>query len=149
MQIAVIEYARHVLGYEDANSSEFDQNSKHKVIDLMETQKDVTQKGGTMRLGAYPCKIKEDLLLSKVYNGQKLIYERHRHRYEFSNAIRSELEANGLSVVGTSPDDTLVEAVSIEKNHFFLGVQYHPEFKSRPNKPSPVFYSFIKAAANK
>ena len=149
MQIAVIEYARHVLGYEDANSSEFDQNSQHKVIDLMETQKDVTQKGGTMRLGAYPCKIKEGLLLSKVYNGEKLIYERHRHRYEFSNAFRSELEANGLSVVGTSPDETLVEAVSIENNRFFLGVQYHPEFKSRPNKPSPVFYSFIKAAANK
>ena len=149
MQIAVIEYARNVLGYCDANSSEFDPDSKHKVIDLMETQKDVTQKGGTMRLGAYPCKIKDGLLLSKVYNGEKLIYERHRHRYEFSNVFRKELEDNGLSVVGTSPDDTLVEAVSIENNHFFLGVQYHPEFKSRPNRPSPVFYSFIKAAANR
>ena len=114
----------------------------------METQKDVKQKGGTMRLGAYPCKIKKGLLLSKVYDGEDIIQERHRHRYEFSNSFREVLEENGLSVVGTSPDETLVEAVSIEKNHFFLGVQYHPEFKSRPNRPSPVFYSFIKAAAN-
>ena len=149
MQIAVIEYARNVLGYTDANSSEFDPESKHKVIDLMETQKNIKKKGGTMRLGAYPCKIKEGLLLSRVYEGESLIQERHRHRYEFSNAFREELEAKGLSVVGTSPDETLVEAVSIEKNYFFLGVQYHPEFKSRPNRPSPVFYSFIKAAANR
>lgn len=149
MQIAVIEYARNVLGYKDANSSEFDPESKHKVIDLMETQKNIKKKGGTMRLGAYPCKIKEGLLLSRVYEGESLIQERHRHRYEFSNAFREELEAKGLSVVGTSPDETLVEAVSIEKNCFFLGVQYHPEFKSRPNRPSPVFYSFIKAAANR
>lgn len=149
MQIAVIEYARNVLGYADANSSEFAPESEHKVIDLMETQRGITKKGGTMRLGAYPCKIRKGLLLDKVYEGADVIQERHRHRYEFNNEYRDELEKAGLTVAGTSPDDLLVESVSIEKNRFFLGVQYHPEFKSRPNRPSPVFYGFIKAAAEK
>ena len=147
MQVAVIEFARNVLGMRNANSSEFLPDNDESVIDIMPDQRGV-KKGGTMRLGAYPCKTKENSLLRKLY-GEDMISERHRHRYEFSNAFREELEAKGLSVVGTSPDETLVEAVSIEKNRFFLGVQYHPEFKSRPNRPSPVFYSFIKAAANR
>ena len=143
MQIAAIEFARNVLGYKDANSNEFDSSSTHKIIDFMADQNDAIDKGGTMRLGGYPCKVKENSLLQKCYNKQ-LVSERHRHRYEFNNDYRNEFIENGMDIVGTSPDDRLVEAISYIKNDFFIGVQYHPEFKSRPNKAHPIFREFIK-----
>lgn len=145
MQIAVIEYARHVLGYDDANSSEFNPDSKHPVIDLMPDQKGVVPKGGTMRLGAYPCNIVKGSILEKAY-GTDFIEERHRHRYEFNNDFRSEFENNGMSIAGTSPDGRLVESVEIKGHEFYLGVQYHPEFKSRPNRPHPCFKAFVAAS---
>lgn len=146
MQIAVIEYARNVLGYKDANSREFVEDGEHCVIDLMEGQKGV-KKGGTMRLGKYPCKLKEGSVLHTAYD-EDLINERHRHRYEFNNAYRKEIEEKGLVISGTSPDDSLVEAIELPpKTHpFFIGVQFHPEFKSRPNKAQPIFVEFVKAA---
>jgi CTP synthase len=143
MQTAVIEYARDVLGYKDANSSEFDPNSKHCVIDLMPDQHGVKM-GGTMRLGAYPCKV-VGKLMKKAY-GKDEISERHRHRYEFNNDFREEIEKAGMKIAGTSPNGLLVEAVEIPANDFFLGVQFHPEFKSRPQSAHPVFREFIKAA---
>ncbi|MDE7208938.1 MAG: CTP synthase, partial [Clostridia bacterium] len=145
MQIAVIEYARNVLGYKDATSSEFDPEGKHCVIDLMPDQHGNIPKGGTMRLGAYPCKIAKDSLMQKAY-GQDLIQERHRHRYEFNNQYREELEKAGLRVTGTSPDNRLVEAVEVPANDFFIAVQYHPEFKSRPNRAHAIFREFVKAS---
>lgn len=147
MQIAVIEFARNVLGYEDANSREFDELSTHKVIDFMPGQNDDIDKGGTMRLGAYPCSIKEGSLLAKCY-GTNNISERHRHRYEFNNKYRDEYNEKGLEIVGTSPDGRLVEAVENVHNDFFVGVQYHPEFKSRPDRAHPLFTGFIKASLN-
>lgn len=148
MQICVIEFARNVLGFTDANSSEFNEASTHKVIDFMPDQNNEMNKGGTMRLGAYPCKIRSNSLLERCYN-ESLIMERHRHRYEFNNDFRDEIEAHGMMIAGTSPDGRLVEAVEIPQNRFFVGVQYHPEFKSRPNKAHPIFREFIKAAAYK
>ncbi len=145
MQIAVIEYARNVLGYKDATSSEFNPDSKHCVIDLMPDQHGNIPKGGTMRLGAYPCKIADGSLMQKAY-GQDLIQERHRHRYEFNNAYREELEKAGLRVTGVSPDNRLVEAVEVPANDFFIAVQYHPEFKSRPNRAHAIFREFVKAS---
>ncbi len=145
MQISVIEFARNVLGYEDANSNEFDEQSEHKVIDFMADQSDDIDKGGTMRLGAYPCVIKEGSLLESCYKAHE-ISERHRHRYEFNNRYREEVEDHGMRISGTSPDNTLVEAVEIPSNRFFIGVQYHPEFKSRPTKAHPLFREFIGAA---
>ena len=147
MQIATIEFARDVIGWADANSNEFDPNSKHKVIDFMSGQSDDIEKGGTMRLGAYPCTIKEGTLLENCY-GTKDISERHRHRYEFNNEYREDYEKNGMIIAGTSPDHKLVEAVEIPANDFYIGVQYHPEFKSRPNKAHPLFAGFVKAALN-
>ena len=149
MQIAVIEFARNVLGYADANSREFDENCKHPVIDLMSDQKGVI-KGGTMRLGKYPCKVKEGTILEAAYKNN-LIEERHRHRYEFNNDFRKEMEAAGLILSGTSPDDSLVEAVelSADKQNFHLGVQFHPEFKSRPNNAGPLFVKFVEACCKK
>ena len=144
MQICVIEYARHVLGYPDANSREFNENGNHLVIDLMPDQKGVI-KGGTMRLGAYPCKIKENTKLAACY-GETLIKERHRHRYEFNNEYKEELEKAGLTIGGTSPDERIVETVEITDRDFFVGVQFHPEFKSRPNKPHPLFVGFVSAS---
>ena len=148
MQIATIEFARDVLGYEDANSNEFDPKSQHKVIDFMKGQSDDIEKGGTMRLGAYPCVIKEGSLLEKCY-GRKEISERHRHRYEFNNDFREEYISHGMDIVGTSPDGKLVEAVEVPANDFYIGVQYHPEFKSRPNHAHPLFRGFIAAALQK
>jgi len=148
MQMAVVEFARDVLGLKDANSQEFDEKSKNQVIHIMETQKTVTKKGGTMRLGAYPCKIKKGTLAYKIY-GQELISERHRHRYEYNNDYKEVLEKNGLICSGTSPDGNLVEIVEIPKHKFFIAGQFHPEFKSRPDRPAPLFESFIKAAASK
>jgi len=145
MQMAVVEFARDVLGHKDANSAEFSQTTKNPVIHIMETQKGVTKKGGTMRLGAYPCKIKKGTLAYKIY-GEENISERHRHRYEFNNNYRQECESNGLILSGTSPDDTLVEIVELKNHPFFIAGQFHPEFKSRPDKPAPLFRAFIKAA---
>ena len=147
MQICVIEYARHVLGYPDANSREFNENGNHLVIDLMPDQKGVI-KGGTMRLGAYPCKIKENTKLAACY-GETLIKERHRHRYEFNNEYKEELEKAGLTIGGTSPDERIVETVEITDRDFFVGVQFHPEFKSRPNKPHPLFVGFVSASCKR
>lgn len=148
MQTAVIEYARNVLGYDDANSGEFAPDSKHKVIDLMLDQKNVEDMGGTMRLGAYPCVIKKGSMLEKSYNKPE-ISERHRHRYEFNNEFRESFEKGGMSITGTSPNGMLVEAVEIPQNRFYVGVQYHPEFKSRPNNAHPLFREFIKASCEK
>lgn len=144
MQVAVIEYARHVMGWQDANSGEFDAAASHAVIDLMPDQRG-KEKGGTMRLGSYPCHITPGTLLANIY-GKAEIAERHRHRYEFCNDYREELAAKGLVISGTSPNGELVEAVELAEHPFFVGVQYHPEFKSRPNKPHPLFERFVRAA---
>ena len=148
MQIAVMEYARGVLGFEDANSSEFAPDSSHRVIDLMPDQHGNLPKGGTMRLGAYPCNIIAGTMMEKAYRSAQ-ISERHRHRYEFNNEFREALTAAGLKIAGTSPDGRLVEAVEIPENDFFVGVQYHPEFKSRPNRAHPLFREFIAASLAK
>lgn len=147
MQCAVIEFARHVCGMADANSSEFNPNSTHPVIDLMPEQIDVEDLGGTMRLGLYPCKVYPDTLTSKAYNAE-LIYERHRHRYEFNNAFREKIVGKGLVLGGTLPNGCLVEIVELpESEHpWFLGAQFHPEFKSRPTNPHPLFREFVGAA---
>ncbi len=147
MQCAVIEFARHVCGMADANSSEFNPNSTHPVIDLMPEQLDVEDLGGTMRLGLYPCKVYPDTLTSKACNAE-LIYERHRHRYEFNNAFREEIVGKGLVLGGTLPNGRLVEIVELpESEHpWFLGAQFHPEFKSRPTNPHPLFREFVGAA---
>ncbi|MCR5293586.1 MAG: CTP synthase [Lachnospiraceae bacterium] len=145
MQVSVIEYARSVLGLSDANSREFDETSRNCVIDLMEEQMKVLLKGGTMRLGAYPCRVLPGSVLKKVY-GTPEISERHRHRFEYNNAYRERLEAAGLAVSGTSPDGTLVEAVEAPANRFHVGVQFHPEFKSRPDKAHPLFREFVREA---
>ena len=148
MQISVIEFARNVLGYQDANSNEFNESSTHKVIDFMPDQNDEMDKGGTMRLGAYPCVIKAGTLLEKCY-GENLIQERHRHRYEFNNEFRDEFEKAGMVISGTSPDSRLVEAVENPSCDFFVGVQYHPEFKSRPDRPHPLFREFVCTCVKK
>jgi len=145
MQIAVIEYARHVAGLENANSHEFDENSPHQVIHYMPDQSDNVDKGGTLRLGKYPCVLKPDTVIARYY-GATEISERHRHRYEFNNACRDALQAAGLTLSGLSQDGRLVETVEISGERFFIGVQFHPEFKSRPNKPHPLFMGFVGAA---
>ncbi|MBR0466982.1 MAG: CTP synthase [Clostridia bacterium] len=148
MQIAVIEYARNVAGIRDANSSEFDDNCKNKVIDFMPGQSDEIDKGGTLRLGAYPCNIIPGTTMERCYKS-KNISERHRHRYEFNKDFRDTFENNGLTLSGLSPDGLLVETVELSDRDFYVGVQYHPEFKSRPNKPHPLFKGFIGAALSK
>ena len=145
MQCAVIEFARNVLGLPDANSSEMEQATAHPVIDLMEEQKGVTAKGGTMRLGAYPCTLKKGSKVAAAY-GKLNISERHRHRYEFNNDYLEQFEAAGMKAVGVNPDTNLVEAVEIENHPWFVGVQYHPEYKSTVLSPSPLFVAFVKAA---
>lgn len=145
MQIAVIEFAQNALDLEDADSSEFNPECRNAVIDFMPDQYGDIPKGGTMRLGAYPCTIKPGSLMEKAY-GKALIQERHRHRYEFNNQYREAVEAAGMRITGTSPDGRLVEAVEIPENDFFVGVQYHPEFKSRPNQAHPLFREFVNAA---
>jgi CTP synthase len=157
MQCTVIEYARDVLGWKDANSTEFDENTTHPVIDLMDEQRGVTQKGGTMRLGAYPCVLKKGSLASKLYGSTKyakgtkgapVISERHRHRYElaYGGEARKELEAAGLHVSGLSPDGKLVEIVELPGHPYFIACQFHPEFKSRPTAPHPLFTGLVAAA---
>lgn len=146
MQMAVVEFARDVLGIKDANSAEFSETTMNPVIHIMENQKNVEKKGGTMRLGSYPCILKPGSIASRVYNAEK-IDERHRHRYEYNNDYKERLENAGLICSGTSPDGNLVEIVEIEKNHpYFIASQFHPEFKSRPNRPAPLFIGLVEAA---
>ena len=145
MQIAVIEFARHAAGIADAHSGEFDELCRHKVIDFMPGQSDDIDKGGTLRLGAYPCVIQPGTVMEACY-GRREISERHRHRYEFNNDYRETLTSAGLVLSGLSPDGRLVETVELPGRAFFVGVQYHPEFKSRPNKAHPLFRGFIAAA---
>ena len=148
MQTAVIEFARDAAGLAGANSGEFDPASPHKVIDFMPGQSESVDKGGTLRLGACPCEIVPGTTLARCY-GQDEVWERHRHRYELNNAYRGRLTAAGLTLSGLSPDGKLVEAVELGSERFFVGVQYHPEFKSRPNRPHPLFTGFISAALKK
>ncbi len=148
MQIAVIEFARNVAGIRDANSGEFDEQCRNKVIDFMPGQSEDIDKGGTLRLGAYPCLIRPGTTMERCY-GRCEISERHRHRYEFNNDYREKLQACGLILSGISPDNKLVETVELKDQPFFVGVQYHPEFKSRPNKPHPLFRGFVGAAVEK
>ena len=148
MQIAVIEFARNVAGLKDANSGEFDEMCRNKVIDFMPGQYEDIDKGGTLRLGAYPCVLQSDTVIRSLY-GNKSISERHRHRYEFNNEYREVLLDKGLTLSGLSPDGRLVETVELSKRDFFIGVQFHPEFKSRPNLPHPLFKGFIGAALKK
>ena len=148
MQVAVIDFARHVCGMEDANSGEFDELSKYKVIDFLPDQSHQIDKGGTLRLGAYPCRIAEGTQMYRCY-GTDEIAERHRHRYEFNNLYRETLAEGGLVISGTSPDGNIVETIEIPQNDFYIGVQFHPEFKSRPNKAHPLFLGLIEAALTK
>lgn len=143
--MAVVEFARNVLKLDDANSIEFSADTPHPVIHIMEEQKHIYKKGGTMRLGAYECVLEEKTLASKLY-GKKNIFERHRHRYEYNNEYREKIESAGLVCSGTSPDGSLVEIVELKGHPFFIASQFHPEFKSRPDEPAPLFVGLIKAA---
>jgi CTP synthase len=145
MQMSVVEFAKNVLKLEDVNSEEFDKNCKNPLIHIMKEQETIEAKGGTMRLGAYPCKIKEGSLANKLY-GSTQISERHRHRYEFNNEYRQIMEKNGLIISGTSPDGSLVEMIENENHPYFIAGQFHPEFKSRPDRPGPLFVGLICAA---
>ena len=146
MQMAVVEVARHMLGIENANSEEFDEETPDQVIHIMDEQKGIDNKGGTMRLGAYPCILKEGTKARELYHGQEKISERHRHRYEYNNLYKERLEKVGLICSGTSPDGKLVEMVELNNHPFFVAGQFHPELKSRPNRPAPVFVGLIEAA---
>ncbi|UQS84040.1 CTP synthase [Bombilactobacillus thymidiniphilus] len=147
MQMACVEYARNAAGIKDATTGEVDELAVDKVIDLMADQKDVENRGGTLRLGLYPCKLKKDSVASHAYGEQSVIQERHRHRYEFNNDYRELLTNSGLVFSGVSPDNRLVEIVEVPENKFFVGVQYHPEFLSRPDRPEPIFKEFIAQAS--
>jgi CTP synthase len=144
MQCAVIEYARNVIGLEDAHSSEMNPETTNPVIDLMEEQKLVTNKGGTMRLGAYACKLEKGSLAHHIY-GKLNIQERHRHRYEFNNAYLEQFKAAGMTPTGINPESNLVEIVELKDHPFFIGVQFHPEYKSNVANPAPLFVHFVKA----
>lgn len=144
MQMAVIEFARSVLGYTNANSEEFDLKTEYPVIHIMEEQKKINKKGGTMRLGTYPCKINKNSLVYTLY-GKEEISERHRHRYEYNTEYKEKFEEAGLKCIGMSPDNKLVEIIELENHPFYVGCQFHPEFKSRPNRPHPLFTGFVKA----
>lgn len=144
MQLTIIEYARNVLGYADAHSHEFSQTTKHPVIHIMPDQDGITDLGGTLRLGAYPCVLADGSKAKELYH-EKLIHERHRHRYEVNNEYRTELTENGMLLSGASPDGRIIEMIEIPEHPWFIGTQAHPEFKSRPNKPHPLFRGFIKA----
>lgn len=145
MQVAVIEYARNVVGLEAAHSTELDETTPFGVIHLMPEQEDIDEKGGTMRLGLYPCKVAEDTKAFEAY-GEDLVFERHRHRYEFNNHFRDKMTARGMILSGMSPDERLVEIVELKDHPWYLGCQFHPEFKSRPNRPQPLFREFVRAA---
>ena len=146
MQCAVIEFARHVCGMTDANSSEIAPDCQYPVIDLMPDQEDITDKGGTMRLGLYPCKLAAGTKARELYGGREIVYERHRHRYEVNNEFRQAMVDKGLVIAGTSPDDRLVEMIELPDHPFFEATQAHPEFKSRPTRPHPLFRGFVEAA---
>jgi CTP synthase len=148
MQMAAIEFAKNVLDLKDANSSEFDELTKNPVIHIMELQKGLSNKGGTMRLGKYPCVLKDDSLSRKAY-GTNEISERHRHRFEFNNEYREIFEQNGMKITGESPDGNLVEIIELKNHKWFVAGQFHPEFKSRPNRAHPLFREFVKACMNK
>jgi CTP synthase len=148
MQCAVVEYARNVAGMPGANSSEFDQSTPYPVIDLLPEQKDVEDMGGTMRLGSYPCKLVPGSVAAAAY-GQEEIAERHRHRYEVNNGLRPKLVEAGLEISGTSPDERLVEIIELKDHPWFVGTQFHPEFKSRPTRPHPLFREFLGAAVKR
>jgi CTP synthase len=147
MQMAVIEYARNVLGLTDANSTEMNPSTPHPVIDLMESQKNITNKGGTMRLGAWDCVLKEGSIVKEIYKVDS-IRERHRHRYEFNNKYKEQIEAAGMKATGYNPETNLVEIIEIPEHNWFVGVQYHPEYKSTVANPHPLFVAFVKAALN-
>ena len=147
MQILVIEFGRYAFGNNSANSTEFDPETPYPVIDLMLEQQQINDKGGTMRLGMYPCHLLPGTLAAQAYQTE-IVYERHRHRYEFNNKYRKELEAKGLICSGTSPDGTLVEIAELKDHPWMVACQFHAEFKSRPNKPHPLFMGFIGAAKN-
>jgi CTP synthase len=146
MQLATVEFARNVLGYKDAHSAEINPTTTHPIIDLLPEQKDVEDLGGTLRLGLYPCKLKEGTKTKAAYDGADMVEERHRHRYEFNNEFRAEMEAKGFIFSGTSPDGRLVETIEIENHPWFVACQFHPEFKSRPTRPQSLFKGFIGAA---
>jgi len=145
MQMTVVEFIKNVCGLEGVDSEEFDEYCENPVIHIMEDQRNISKKGGTMRLGAYPCVLKEGSLAKKLYR-QEEISERHRHRYEFNNKYREICEENGLHISGTSPDGLLVEIVEYEKHPYFIAGQFHPEFKSRPDRPAPLFVGLVNAA---
>jgi CTP synthase len=146
LQCAVIEFARHVLGARDANSTEFDLFTSHPVIDFMPDQREMEEKGGTMRLGIYPARLTPGSRVAQAY-GAEVIYERHRHRFEVNNAYRPELEAAGMLLTGQSPDGRLVEMIELRDHPFFVASQFHPEFRSRPDRPHPIFRAFVAACA--
>jgi CTP synthase len=148
LQCSVIEFARNVLGLSDANSSEFDPTTPHAVIDLMASQEEVEDKGGTMRLGLYAAKLAEGSRVRELY-GQELVYERHRHRWEVNNRYRKDLESAGMRLSGMSPDDNLVEYIELVDHPYFVGTQAHPEFRSRPDAPHPLFAGLVRAAAER
>ena len=148
MQCAVIEYGRNVVGLESAHSTEFDKDTPHPVICLLNEQKEITQKGGTMRLGAQPCKLDPNGKSAESY-GEEMISARHRHRYEFNNVYRQQFAANGALFSGLSPDESLVEIVEVPEHPWFVAVQFHPEFKSKPTKAHPLFAGFVDAAIKK
>jgi CTP synthase len=145
MQCSVIEWARHVASLDSANSAEFDPDSCNPVINLLPEQQDVVDLGGTMRLGLYPCRLQADTLAFKLYQ-EEVVYERHRHRYEFNNAYRGLFVETGFVISGTSPDGRLVEIIELPDHPFFIATQFHPEFQSRPSQPHPLFKGFIQAA---
>jgi CTP synthase len=146
MQMAVVDYARHVCGMEGANSAEFDPETPFPVVDLLPEQKEVTDLGGTMRLGADPVKLHEGTKAREIFDGEAVIYKRHRHRYEVNNMLRRRIEDEGLIMSGTSPDERLVEIVELPEHPFFVASQFHPEFNSRPTRPEPLFRGFVGAA---
>ena len=146
--MACVEFARNVLNYPEATSTEFDKDTKYPIISLMEEQEGIEDMGGTMRLGSYPCILKEGSVAAKVY-GKTEISERHRHRYEFNNSYREEFEKAGMDIVGVSPNGKYVETIEIKDHPYFVACQYHPEFKSRPNRPHPLFTGWIKAVIEK
>lgn len=147
MQLAVVDFARNILGLDDANSLEFDKETDYPVINIMEDQKHIEKLGGSLRLGIHPCKLKDDSLAKEIYN-EEIVYERHRHRYEFNNEYRKDMIDNGLVLSGLSPDESLVEVIELKDHPWFVGVQFHPEFKSRPTRSHPLFKAFIEAAYN-
>ena len=144
MQLAVVEFARNVLGLEGAHSAEINPKTPYPVIDLLPDQQEIEDLGGTLRLGLHPCTLKKGSLVSNIYD-EELIYERHRHRYEFNNLFRTRLEEKGLVISGLSPDERLVEIIELKDHPWFVGCQFHPEFKSRPTKAHPLFKDFVRA----